>query len=91
MATKRTARDEIERLRGETIRTRRELGETWRALRGAWGRRRRSAGAAPEGTVYAGSKPERRARRPGIAAIAFGLAMVIPRMMMRRRSVPPSE
>lgn len=87
MAKKRSA-NEIDRLRMATARTRGELGETWRALRHAW--RRRRSGEAVETRAYAGSKPERRRlpRFGALAAAAFGLAMVIPRMARRRSATP---
>jgi hypothetical protein len=77
--------DEIDRLRQERLRTRREIADTWAALRSA--RARRKAGAADESRAYAGSKPDRPGWRPSagmLAAGALGLAMVIPRMIRRR-------
>jgi hypothetical protein len=91
MARKQPAH-EIERLRAEAARTRHALAETWTALKESRRRRRRAvAEDAPESRVYAGRKPERPSRHRGFGALmagAFGLAMVIPRMI-RRRSAPP--
>ena len=88
---KRTRADEIDRLRDARVRTRRELADTWAALRGARARRR-ARGVADERRAYAGGKPERTGWRPSVgmlAAGAFGLAMVIPRMIRRR--TPPAD
>ena len=82
-----TGRD-LDRLRADVVRTRQELGATWQALRAGMSSRRAAAPSSADAHVaYAGVKPHRSWRLSvgALAAGAAGLAIVVPRMIRKRR------